>query len=106
MAAPIVTLASTVNCAHAGTCTPVPAGGRVLVAGSPPALATTAYTIPNCSLKPPPIPPDTTGQFVGGLSTRVMVGGVPLVLASSVGTGLPTGNPLLVVNVQTRVLAT
>ena len=103
MAAPILHLGATVLCSHAGQATPMAPFPRVTVSSQPVVTLTSPYAIVGCGL--PPAPPCVTGQFVTG-ATRVLAGGAPVVTMVSQSVCVPTGNPMLPVMAQTRVLAT
>lgn len=105
MPAPILHLGATVLCAHAGQATPTATFPRVLLSGQPGATLTAPYAVAGCGLTGTPSPPCATAQWIVG-ATRVLAGGVPVVIMSGTSVCAPTGTPLVPVVAQTRVLAT
>ena len=107
MPGPLLHLGATVLCSHAGQATPTSTNPRVLVSGQPVVNQPTPYAVAGCTLPPPPAAngPCVTGQFVSG-SVRVLAGGLPVLLMTSVAVCTPTGTPFNVVATQTRVLGT
>ncbi len=107
MPGPILHLGATVTCSHGGQATPTASVPRALVGGQPAVVAGTAYAIAGCALPPPPAAngPCVTGQFTTP-ATRVMAGGVPVLISTSPSTCAPTGTPMIPVVVQARVVAT
>ena len=91
-------------CSHGGQATPVTTNPRVLVSGQPVATLSSLYTVAGCALPPPTAGngPCVTAQFVSS-ATRVMAGGVPVLLLDSQAVCVPTGTPLMVTMTQTRV---
>jgi hypothetical protein len=98
----VLTAASTVLCQHGGTATPTTPLARVLVSGSPAVGQSTAYSIAGCPFVPPAPGPCATAQWVAA-ATRVLAGGVPVVLQDSTAVCAPTGTGLIPVMVQPRV---
>ena len=106
MPGPILHLGATVTCTHGGQALPVSPNPRVLVSGQPVVTQPGPYTVAGCGFVPTAgNGPCVTGTFTTG-ATRVLAGGVPVVLMDSVSTCVPTGTPLLPVQAQTRVVAT
>jgi uncharacterized Zn-binding protein involved in type VI secretion len=103
----IVTMGSTVLCAHAGQATPVPSNARVLIDGQPVILQPDPWMVAGCAFPPPPAGngPCVTASFVTG-SVRTKINGVPVVLQDSQAVCTPTGTPLTIVATQTRVRGT
>ena len=97
-------LGATVMCSHGGQAMPVTTNPRVLVSGQPVATLSSMYTVAGCALPPPTAGngPCVTAQFVSS-ATRVMAGGVPVLLLDSHAVCVPTGTPLMVAVTQTRV---
>ena len=97
---------ATVMCAHAGQAQPTAPNPRVMVGGQPTVTQTTMYTIAGCPFTipgTPPVPmPCVIGQWVSA-ATRVMSGGVPLLLQDSQSVCIPNGTPMTIVMTQTRV---
>lgn len=107
MPGPILHLGATVMCAHGGQATPAVTIPRVLVSGQPVAVAGPPYIIAGCAL-PPPIAangPCVTGQFTTP-ATRVLAGGMPVLISTSPSVCAPTGTPMIPSVVQARVIAT
>ena len=107
MPGPILTAASTVQCAHLGTGTPATPDPRVMLGGVPAVTIATTYTIAGCTFPAMTAgnsPPCVTAQFTTA-ATRVLATAQPLLLADSQGTSIPNGTPLIVVPSQPRVIA-
>jgi len=96
---------ATVLCAHAGQATPTAPFPRVMVGGMPVATMPAPYAIAGCALTGTPNPPCVTAQWVTA-ATRVLAGGMPVVLMDSQAVCVPTATPLTIVATQTRVLGT
>lgn len=107
MPGPLLTVGSTVLCAHGGQATATTPYPRVLVGGQPAVLLTSPYLVSGCAFPPPPAAngPCVTAQFTVG-SVRVLATGQPLLLQSSLAICAPTGTPLTVAVTQPRVIAT
>lgn len=104
MPGPILHLGATVTCTHAGPATPSAPNPRVLVSGQPIVTLSAPYVITGCALTGTPNPPCATGQWTSG-ATRVLAGGVPVVIQTGSSTCVPTGAPMLPMAAQTRVVA-
>jgi hypothetical protein len=100
-------LGAVVLCSHAGQALPVSTNPRVLVSGQPVATLASMYTIAGCAMPPPPAGngPCVTAQFVTS-ATRVLAGGVPVLLLDSQAICVPTGTPLIITVTQPRVTGT
>jgi hypothetical protein len=97
---------ATVLCAHGGQALPTAPSPRVLVSGQPVTTQAAPYTVAGCAFVPPGgNGPCVTAQWVVG-AVRVLAGGQPVLLQSSVAVCAPTGTPLNVVVTQTRVTGT
>jgi uncharacterized Zn-binding protein involved in type VI secretion len=105
MPGPILHLGATVTCSHAGPATPTAPNPRVLVSGQPVSTIATPYVVTGCALTPSGNPFCTTGQWLVG-ATRVLVSGQPAAIQSGSSTCVPTGQPMLPLVVQPRVVAT
>ena len=104
MPGPLLHLGATVLCAHGGQAMPTTPNPRVLVSGQPVTTIATPYVVAGCAFVPPAgNGPCVTAQFVTS-ATRVLAGGVPVLLLDSQSVCAPTGTPLLVVMAQTRVI--
>ena len=99
-----LTQESTVLCMHAGRATPTAPNPRVVLSGAPVTTQGPPYVIAGC-LDPPPIAgtgPCVTGLWVSA-ATRVLAGGLPVLLQDSLAVCAPTGSRLVVVVTQPRV---
>lgn len=105
MPGPVVTMASTVMCAHAGTATATTPAARVLVGGVPAVTIAAAYVVAGCGLTGSGAPPCVSGQWMVG-AVRTTTTGQPLALQSGSSLTTPTGTPMMPMVVQPRVLAT
>ena len=105
MPGPILHLGATVLCAHGGQATPTVPFPRVLVAGQPVTTLSAPYVVAGCPFPPVSGGPCVTAQWVVG-ATRVLAGGIPVLVQSGSAVCVPTGTPLLPVVVQPRVIAT
>ena len=102
----ILHMGATVLCAHAGQAQPTAPNPRVLVSGQPVATQLAPYVVAGCPFVPPAgNGPCVTAQWVTG-AVRVLAGGAPVLLQTSLALCAPTGTPLTVVVTQTRVIAT
>ena len=94
---------ASVICAHGGQAQPTVPNPRVMVSSQPIVTQSTTYTVAGCSFVPPAgNGPCVTAQFVVA-ATRVMAGGVPVLLQDSQAICAPTGTPLTVLVTQVRV---
>ena len=100
-------LGAVVLCSHAGQAIPISANPRVLLSGQPVATLASIYSIAGCAMPPPPAGngPCVTAQFVTS-ATRVLAGGVPVLLLDSQAICVPTGTPLIIAATQPRVTGT
>jgi hypothetical protein len=105
MPAPILHFGATLTCMHAGPAQPTAPFPRVLVSGQPVTTLSTPYVVTGCALATGGNPPCATAQWVVG-ATRVLAGGVPVLIATGQAVCVPTGTGLLSIATQTRVLAT
>ena len=96
---------ATVTCMHAGQAQPTSPNPRVLVGGQPIVTQAAPYIVAGCTLVPPPIPPCVSAQWVTG-ATRVLAGGVPLLLSDSQAVCTPTGTGVIITATQVRVKGT
>lgn len=106
MAGFLVDAGAQVLCAHGGQAQPTVPNSRVLVSGQPTVLMTSPYAVTGCTFPPPPTAngPCVTAQWLTG-TTRVLSNGQPLLVQSSQGICMPTGTPLSIVFMQSRVSA-
>lgn len=105
MPAPIVHYGATVTCFHQGLAQPTVLSPRVSVSGQLVVTLATPYVVAGCALATTSTPPCVSAQWVTG-ATRVLAGGMPVIIQSSQATCVPTGQGLRVSNTQIRVLAT
>ncbi len=105
MPGPIVHVGAVVTCMHAGQAQPTAPFPRVMVSGQPVVTLATPYVVAGCALASVPSPPCVTAQWVVG-ARRVFAGGAPVITLTSQAVCVPTGQPLLVLTTQPRVLAT
>lgn len=105
MPGPVVTMTSTVMCAHAGTATATTPAARVLIGGTPAVTITAPYVVAGCALTGTGAPPCVSGQWLVG-AMRTTTTGQPLALQSGSSLTTPPGTPMMPVVVQPRVLAT
>ena len=103
MGAFLLHLGATTLCAHSGQAKPMSPNARVLVAGQPVATQASPYAVAGCILPPAAGGPCATGVY-STAATRVLVGGVPVLLQTSQAQCVPTGTPLLSPVTQTRVM--
>ena len=92
-------------CAHAGQAQPTTPNPRVLVSGQPTVTISSPYVVAGCTLPPPPAAngPCVTAQFVSS-ATKLLSGGVPLLLIDSQAVCAPSGTPLMITVTQTRAI--
>jgi len=106
MPGPLLTVNSTVLCAHAGTATAVAPNPRVLIDGQPTVLMSTPWIVGGCPFNVSGSPsPCVTAQWTVA-ATRVTSNGQPVVLMDSQALCAPNATPLIPVATQTRVLGT
>jgi hypothetical protein len=108
MPGPVLTISSTVQCAHVGSCKPVNPMPRVRIAGQAVVTLSTAYTVANCqatSMSGGNLPPCLSAQFTMVPSERAFTTTGPLLTQLSNGTSLPNGTPLVVAAGQIKVIA-
>ena len=105
MPGPILHVGATVLCAHGGQATPTVPFPRVLVSWKPVTTLSTPYVVAGCPFPPVSGGPCVSAQWVVG-ATRVLAGGIPVVVQSGSAMCVPTGTPLMPIVVQPRVIAT
>lgn len=106
MPGPILHLGAIVICTHGGQAQPLTPFPRVLVSAQPVVTLASPYVVAGCPFVPPPgNGPCVTGQWITG-ATRVLAGGVPVLVQSGTSICVPTGTPLLPIVSQFRALAT
>jgi len=94
-------LGATVLCSHGGQAQPASASPRVTVTGQAIALQPIPYTVTGCGLAPNS-PPCVTAQWTTA-ATRILSSGQAPVLFDSQAICSPTGQPLQILQTQTRV---
>jgi hypothetical protein len=99
----VVHLGASVICMHGGTALPASPFPRVLVSGQPVVTQASPYTVAGCALASVPSPPCVSAQWVVA-ATRVLAGGMPVLLQDSQAVCAPTGTGLLILATQVRVL--
>ena len=109
MPGPIVNQGGTVMCMHGGQAQPMTINPQVMVGNQPVVTIPASFVIAGCAFPPPPA---GNGPCVSGIipsgSTRVLVGGMPVLLAVPPVGGVcaPTGTPLTIASAgQTSVIA-
>lgn len=96
-------LGATVLCAHGGQAQPTSPNPRVLVSGQPVTTQAAPYTVAGCPFNVSGAPsPCITAQWVTA-ATRVLAGGLPVLLLDSQAICAPNGTPLMITTTQTRV---
>jgi hypothetical protein len=104
MPGPILHLGAAVTCSHGGVATATAPNPRVLLSGQPIVTLACPYAIAGCGLT-------STGVFcASGLwvsgAVRVTVMGQPVAVQGGGSVCATTGNPMLPITVQPRVVAT
>jgi hypothetical protein len=97
---------ATVLCAHGGQAQPTSPNPRVMVGGQPIVTQAAPYTITGCpfTIGVSPVP-CVTAQWVLE-ATRVLAGGVPVLLQDSQAVCAPNGTSLNIIVTQVRVKGT
>ena len=93
---------ATVMCMHAGQAQPLAPNPRVMVSGQPIVTQSCSYAVAGCGLTGTPAPPCVTAQWIIA-ATRVLSGGVPVLLQDSQAICAPSGTGLNVLLTQLRV---
>jgi hypothetical protein len=93
---------ATVICMHAGQAQPTVSNPRVKVSGQPIVTQAAPYVVAGCGLTGTLIPPCVTAQWIVA-ATRVVSGGVPVLLQDSQAICTPTGTGLNILLTQMRV---
>jgi len=98
---------ATVMCSHGGQAQATMPNPRVTVSGMPTVAVTAPFVVAGCAFPPPPAAngPCVTAQFLTA-SVRITSNGQPLLLQDSQALCVPTGTPLVIAALQTRVLGT
>ncbi|MGK7872668.1 MAG: hypothetical protein AB4426_04945 [Xenococcaceae cyanobacterium] len=100
----LLNVSSTVLCAHGGQAKATVSNPRVKVIGQPTVTQVSPYAIAGCANPPPPanVGPCITATWTTA-SVRVKSMGMPLLLQDSKALCTPTGTPLNVIPIPTRV---
>ncbi|MCA8978322.1 MAG: DUF4280 domain-containing protein [Planctomycetes bacterium] len=96
---------ATVLCQHGGQAQATAPNPRVLVDGQPVVTLSAPHAIAGCPFATASPQPCVTAQWVQG-ATRVLVGGVPVLLQDSQAVCVPNGTGVTIVSTQVRVQAT
>ncbi len=97
-------LGTTIVCAHGGVAFSHTSSHRVRINGQPAITVVDQLLISNCTQATVPPLECLSGQFLTGAS-RVLIGGVPVVLSTSRLICMENALPLIIVWAQARVLA-
>ena len=95
-------LGATVLCLHGGQAQPTVVNPRVTVSGQPLVTQAGAYMIAGCPFATSPPGPCVTAQWIMG-ATRVLAGGLPVLLQDSQALCAPTATGLNIIVTQMRV---
>lgn len=91
-------------CAHGGQATPMSPFSRVLVSGQPVVTQASPWSVAGCGF----VPPGGNGPCVSAsfctAATRVLAGGMPVLLQDSMSICTPTSTPTIASVVQPRVI--
>lgn len=98
----LVQQGATVLCAHGARAVPAEVNPRVRLSGMPACDLAAPWVVANCPGPPASTPPCRTAAWSGG-TTRVTSLGRPLLVQSSLAVCAPSGLPLRIVDVQSRV---
>jgi hypothetical protein len=90
---------------HGGQAQPTTPFPRVLVGGQPVVTQACPYVVVGCALTGTPNPPCVSGTWVTA-ATRVLAGGIPVLLQDSQAVCAAPGTGLLPVVAQMRVVGT
>ena len=108
MPGPIVNMGGTLTCMHGGQAQCTTVSPKVMVGSQPVVTIPASYVIAGCAF----VPPVGNGPCVTGIipsgSTKVLVGGMPVLLAlpPMAGTCVPTGTPMMIAYAgQAKVIA-
>lgn len=108
MPGPVLTVASSVQCAHLGTCKAVNPVPQVKINGQAVVALTTTYTVSACqapTMSGGNLPVCVTAQFTMAPSKNVLTRLGALLVGASNGTSAPNGTPLVVIPEQIKVNA-
>jgi hypothetical protein len=100
----LLTVGSTLMCAHGGQAMPTAPDPRVMASGQPVATMSAPYSVAGCPFVVPPgspMPCVTATFTVAAL--RVKADGMPVLLQDSQAMTVPNGVPLMVAVTQPRV---
>jgi hypothetical protein len=104
MPGPLLTVGSTIMCAHGGLAQATAPNPRVLASGQPVVTMGAPYTVAGCVFNLGGAPsPCLTANWVMG-AVRVKAGGMPVLLMDSQAICFPNSTPLVVTLTQPRVI--
>jgi hypothetical protein len=104
MGSPVLHIGAGVICAHGGSASPTTSFDRVRVGGQPVLTVTSSFLIADCAGDPSaPTNRCVVGRFLTG-AARVLAGGAPVLVQHSASACEPTGTPMIVTVVQSRVI--
>ena len=93
---------ATVLCMHGGQAQPTAPNPRVMVSGQPVTTQPVPYVVAGCPFAPVVPMPCVTAQWVTA-ATRVLAGGVPVLLQDSQAVCAPNGTGVMILVTQVRV---
>lgn len=94
---------ATVQCSHLGTATPMSPVPNVQVSGMPVTTMPPSYAIAGCPFTNGTTPqPCLTAQWTSS-ATKILVGGVPVLLFDSQAITTPNAVPLVISSIQQKV---
>ena len=105
MPTPVLTIAAQIVCPHSGSVVIVTKNGRVTSGGQPLITAGDEYRVMGCK-NPPTAGPMCASVIWAMPALRVKVGGVPVLLSTSLGQLLPLPAPPVVTPTPSRVQGT
>lgn len=97
----ILDMSTTIKCSLMGSVVAATGAPNVQIMGQPVLIQTDTYTIPECPDKKSPC---ATGTWQAP-STKVLAGGAPVLITSSIGMGQPAPHKFSVLMVQQKVFA-
>lgn len=99
----LVHMGAAVLCAHGGQAQATASDPRVLVGGQPVVTQPAPHAVAGCPFNVGGSPsPCVTGQW-STAATKVLAGGLPVLLTDSQATCVPNGTPLVITTTQTKV---
>ena len=98
----ILHVGATVICAHGGQAQPTSPFPRVTLSGQPVVTQPQPYMVAGCPFNTGSPSPCVTAQWVTA-ATKVLAGGLPVLLLDSQAICAPNGTPLVITMTQSRV---